>query len=275
VGSEKRERQREARLAKLEAEAVEARKSRTKRAGIRVAVAVVVIGGLLFAYSVLAGDDDSGDEAANDDTTSSTAAEDAGFTSAQCSAQAPPPEAWTEPDVADEVLAREAPDPAPPPAETAADALESETLTEGGGTAVAAAGDCIYVHYVGKIPDGTVFDESWSGGQPFPVLLGQGMVIPGWDQGLVGAKVGERRRLVIGSDLAYGAEGGGDTIPPNSPLAFEVDIVDVVPTELSPPAEGETSDTTASADPAAGTDTAETTATTAPAETTTSALPES
>lgn len=263
MGSEKRDRQREARLAKLEEEATDARRARTKRLGIRFAVAAVVIVGALFAYSVIAGDDDSDDDAAADDTTP----EEAALTSAECSMEAPMPTEWSNQELGDEVMGREAPDPAPPPADTAPDALEVETLIEGDAdSAGSVAGDCVYVHYVGKIPDGTVFDESWSRGQPLTLLLGQGMVIPGWDQGLVDVRIGERVRLVIGSDNAYGAEGGGETIPPNTPLVFEVDVVDIVPTELSAAApDASSTETTAAA--------TETTATTAAAETTTTAAP--
>ena len=78
------------------------------------------------------------------------------------------------------------------------------------------------------LSDGTQFDESWSGGEPFPVTIGTGQVIPGWDQGLIGVKIGERRHLVIGADNAYGAAGSGP-IPPNAPLAFDVDVVDIQP----------------------------------------------
>jgi FKBP-type peptidyl-prolyl cis-trans isomerase len=249
-------------LDKLEAQASAARRARTKRNLFRLVVAAVVIIGGLAAYSFLvADDDDDGDAAAEDEAPATTTAADC---SAQAQGQAPLPTEWSDPTVADEVLAREAPDPEPPPADTSADALDVETLIEGESDVAAAAGDCIYVHYVGKIPDGTVFDESWSREQPFPVLLGQGMVIPGWDQGLVDATIGERVRLVIGSDNAYGAEGGGETIPPNTPLAFEVDVVDVVPTELSGAATEDSA-----ADSTETTAAAETTTTAAPAESTT------
>jgi peptidylprolyl isomerase len=117
-----------------------------------------------------------------------------------------------------------APDPAPPPADTPADALESTVMVDGAGEP-AGDGDTVRVHYVGKLPDGTVFDSSWDR-EPFPVTLGAGQVIAGWEEGLVGAQVGERRRLVIGSDLAYGPEGSGP-IPPGTPLAFEIDVVEI------------------------------------------------
>ena len=101
------------------------------------------------------------------------------------------------------------------------------TLIEGEGEG-AAVGDVLTVHYVGVLADGTEFDQSWSRGQPFVVEnLGQAAVIPGWNEGLVGAKIGERRRLEIGSDKAYGAAGSPPQIPANAPLAFEIDVVDV------------------------------------------------
>jgi peptidylprolyl isomerase len=90
----------------------------------------------------------------------------------------------------------------------------------------AAVGDTLVVHYVGTLADGTVFDESWSRGEPFPVTLGTGAVIAGWEEGLVGAKVGERRRLVIGAGNAYGDQDNG-VIPANAPLGFEVDVIDL------------------------------------------------
>lgn len=101
-------------------------------------------------------------------------------------------------------------------------------ITEGSGEG-AVDGDTVYVHYVGVLSkDGTRFDGNF-GSDPFPVTLGLGMVIPGWDQGLVGAKVGGRRQLDIPSNLAYGEEGAGDTIGPNEALSFVIDVVAIVP----------------------------------------------
>lgn len=90
----------------------------------------------------------------------------------------------------------------------------------------ATIGDKIVVHYVGKLSDGTVFDTS-VGEAPFRFTLGGGQVIPGWDQGLQGMRVGGRRLLVIPPDLAYGPSGYGP-IPPNATLTFEVELVDIV-----------------------------------------------
>jgi FKBP-type peptidyl-prolyl cis-trans isomerase FkpA len=104
--------------------------------------------------------------------------------------------------------------------------LQIEDLTVGTG-ATAAAGDTINVLYTGTFLDGKVFDaSSLHGNSPFTFQLGAGQVIKGWDQGLVGMKVGGKRRLTIPSALAYGAAGAG-TIPPNTPLRFEVDLLSI------------------------------------------------
>lgn len=101
-------------------------------------------------------------------------------------------------------------------------------LTEGTGEG-AKDGDTVFVYYVGVLTnDGTRFDGNF-GQNPFPVTLGLGMVIPGWDQGLIGAKAGTRRQLDIPADLAYGEQGAGDLIGPNEALSFIVDIVAIVP----------------------------------------------
>lgn len=93
--------------------------------------------------------------------------------------------------------------------------------------AAAQAGDTITANYTGKLADGTVFDSS-VGREPISFVLGAGRVIPGWDQGLVGMKVGGKRLLVIPPDLAYGPTGYGP-IPPNATLTFEVELVGVTP----------------------------------------------
>jgi peptidylprolyl isomerase len=204
------------------AQATAAKRARRRGTGIRIAVGAVLVLVVLFGVTWLMGDDDDGTTETSGDATSETTAADDSATETTA-----PPE-YTNPDLADEVLAREPPVPEPPPADTAADALETATLIEGEGEG-AQAGDTLTVHYAGVLSDGTEFDESWSGGQPFPVTLGQGAVIAGWDQGLIGAKIGERRHLVIGSDNAYGPEGRPPTIPAAAPLAFDVDVIDIQP----------------------------------------------
>jgi FKBP-type peptidyl-prolyl cis-trans isomerase len=106
--------------------------------------------------------------------------------------------------------------------------LKVEDLIEGNGAA-AKDGDKLSVRYVGVLyKNGKEFDSSWKRGKaPFQFTLGQQQVIPGWDQGLVGMKVGGRRRLTIPPDLAYGAQGQPPTIPANAPLVFDVDLTKI------------------------------------------------
>ena len=108
--------------------------------------------------------------------------------------------------------------------------LKVTDLIEGSGTP-AAAGDLVLVNYVGvRSKDGVQFDNSYDKGTPFPVSLGAGRVIKGWDQGLVGAKAGGRRQLDIPASLAYGAASQGDVIGPNEDLSFVIDVLAVVKT---------------------------------------------
>jgi peptidylprolyl isomerase len=90
----------------------------------------------------------------------------------------------------------------------------------------AAKGDALTVQYVGvRFRDGKQFDASWDRGQPFKFQLGAGMVIPGWDRGLQGMKVGGRRELVVPADLAYGPQGAPPDIGPNETLVFVIDLL--------------------------------------------------
>jgi peptidylprolyl isomerase len=92
----------------------------------------------------------------------------------------------------------------------------------------AKAGDTLTMQYVGVAwSSGQQFDASWDAGQPFPFQLGAGMVIPGWDQGMVGMQKGGRRLLIIPPELGYGEQGSGDTIGPNETLMFIVDLVEI------------------------------------------------
>lgn len=90
----------------------------------------------------------------------------------------------------------------------------------------AATGSTVSVHYTGWLEDGTMFESSYDSGQPFSVTIGQGSVIPGWDEGLVGMQLGGIRKLIIPPDLAYGSTGQG-SIPPDATLIFEVELVTV------------------------------------------------
>lgn len=106
--------------------------------------------------------------------------------------------------------------------------LKIETTKQGTGESVVKEGDTISVQYTGKLTDGTKFDSSLDhGGQPFSFKVGAGEVIKGWDQGFLGAKVGEKRTLTIPPSLGYGATGAGGVIPPNATLIFDVEVVSI------------------------------------------------
>ena len=118
--------------------------------------------------------------------------------------------------------------PAPgTPAPPAPESLEKHDTVVGNGRE-ARTGDAVSVQYTGTLLDGTKFDSSYDhGGDPFKFTLGQGQVIKGWDEGVVGMKVGGKRRLRIPSDLAYGARGSPPTIPPGAALVFDVELVGI------------------------------------------------
>ena len=103
--------------------------------------------------------------------------------------------------------------------------LKIEDLKVGEGDEVS-DGDTLSVHYTGTLLDGSVFDSS-QGRDPFEFKIGQGDVIEGWDKGIVGMKKGGIRKLTIPPSLAYGDQGYGNTIPPNSTLIFEVELLEI------------------------------------------------
>lgn len=109
---------------------------------------------------------------------------------------------------------------------TTSSGLKYEVLREGNGP-VAKAGQTVSVHYTGWLTDGTKFDSSVDRGQPFSFALGAGQVIKGWDEGVAGMKVGEKRKLTIPSDLGYGQRGAGNVIPPNATLVFDVELLGI------------------------------------------------
>jgi FKBP-type peptidyl-prolyl cis-trans isomerase len=102
-----------------------------------------------------------------------------------------------------------------------------EDIALGDGIEVASRGQFITVHYRGTLEDGTEFDASYPRNEPFSFPVGVGYVIAGWDQGVVGMKVGGKRRLIVPPQLGYGPQGAGDVIPPNATLIFEIELLHV------------------------------------------------
>jgi peptidylprolyl isomerase len=174
-------------------------------------VSVAVVSLALFASAC--GSDTEADSPDTTDTTADTTTADTsadGGDSAEVDSDTP-----TKPDV---VLP-----------ETLPTELVITDLAAGDGPA-AAEGDTVIVHYVGvRSVDGTEFDNSYDRGEPFPVTLGAGQVIQGWEQGLLGAQQGGQRQLDIPADLAYGDTPQGDIIQPGDALTFVVDVVAVIP----------------------------------------------
>ena len=114
------------------------------------------------------------------------------------------------------------------------DGLKEVDLKVGTG-AVARSGDEVTVQYTGWLSDGTIFDSSRSRNQPFDFQIGQGQVIPGWDEGVPGMAVGGQRKLIIPSALGYGTQGqtdpntGATIIPPDATLVFEIELISTKP----------------------------------------------
>jgi FKBP-type peptidyl-prolyl cis-trans isomerase len=111
------------------------------------------------------------------------------------------------------------------PETTTRSGLKMVDLKVGEGT-VAENGSNVSVNYTGWLTNGTQFDSSIGRG-PFTFRIGAGQVIPGWDEGVKGMRVGGKRKLTIPPDLGYGASGAGGVIPPNATLVFDVELLDV------------------------------------------------
>lgn len=126
-------------------------------------------------------------------------------------------------------------------AQVTASGLQYVEIKAGDGPAPQ-VGEIVAVHYTGMLEDGTVFDSSYDRGQPIQFALGRGMVIPGWDEGIGMMKEGGQAKLIIPPELAYGASGAGDVIPPNATLIFEVELVSIQPGSPAAPAEVDEAD---------------------------------
>lgn len=107
------------------------------------------------------------------------------------------------------------------------DELQIEDIVHSDGKAVV-KGALITTHYRGQLEDGTTFDSSHERGKPFQCVIGTGRVIKGWDQGLMGMRVGGKRKLFVPSHLAYGERQIGEHIKPNSNLLFEIELLEVL-----------------------------------------------
>lgn len=125
-----------------------------------------------------------------------------------------------------EAAAPSAPPTAKGETKTTPSGVKYETLKEGTGPE-AKVGQKIRIHYTGTLQNGTKFDSSRDQGEPLSVTIGVSQVIKGWDEGVPGMKVGERRKLTIPSPAAYGVQGQPPTIPPDSTLIFDVELMGV------------------------------------------------
>ena len=117
------------------------------------------------------------------------------------------------------------PTPLGQPTKTAS-GLEYVTIKDGDG-ASAKSGQTVVMHYVGTLADGTKFDSSRDRNRPFETVIGVGQVIRGWDEGVPGMKIGERRKLTIPSDLGYGPTGSPPKIPGGATLVFDVELMNI------------------------------------------------
>jgi FKBP-type peptidyl-prolyl cis-trans isomerase FkpA len=113
------------------------------------------------------------------------------------------------------------------PSDSTLGKLVKEDLVVGTGE-IAALGNDVLVHYVGRMANGVQFDSSVARRDPLDFSLGAGDVIRGWDEGIQGMKVGGKRRLTIPPELAYGEHGCGGVIPPQATLVFEVELLEVL-----------------------------------------------
>ncbi|MCW9057296.1 MAG: FKBP-type peptidyl-prolyl cis-trans isomerase [Gammaproteobacteria bacterium] len=105
--------------------------------------------------------------------------------------------------------------------------LQYEDLSVGDGSQATGRGQTVTVHYTGWLEDGSKFDSSRDRDDPFSFPLDCRYVIPGWDEGVKGMKVGGTRKLTIPPELGYGAAGAGGVIPPNATLIFEVELLEI------------------------------------------------
>jgi FKBP-type peptidyl-prolyl cis-trans isomerase FkpA len=146
----------------------------------------------------------------------------AGLSALACNRKVAEPEPPPKPVNVDLKSTKEPPKPQPKVTE-----LKKDDQVVGKGPE-AKAGDKVKVHYTGRLLDGTQFDSSLDRKEPFEFTLGQGGVIKGWDEGVVGMKKGGKRKLTIPSDKAYGKAGSPPKIPADAPLEFDIELLEIV-----------------------------------------------
>ncbi|KAL9933502.1 hypothetical protein V8E36_007678 [Tilletia maclaganii] len=105
--------------------------------------------------------------------------------------------------------------------------VEIERISPGDGQNFPKPSQTVHIHYVGTLPDGSVFDSSRDRGSPFVTPIGVGRVIKGWDEGVPKLSLGEKAKLTCTADYAYGARGFPPVIPPNATLIFEVELLKI------------------------------------------------
>ncbi len=216
MGTEKRERQKLNRQQRLIEEARAERTSAVKRNVLRWSAALIAAVAAVIGIAWVGGAFDSGDGDDEQAAEITLPPLDTGVTLPPLDTT--PPETFPTPPKPDVEL------PESIPTELVVTTLETGEGPEAG------PDDIVTVHYVGvRSEDGTEFDNSYDRGSPFPVQLGSGGVIQGWEQVLVGAQAGARIQLDIPADLAYGDQARGDVIQAGDALTFVIDVMDVAP----------------------------------------------
>ena len=208
MGTAKRERQKANRQLRLEELAKQARKDKTKRLGLRIFLLVAAVVVLVGGIALFGGDDKKS-------VTPATSTTVAGEVTTTVDPNTPTTTTPPKPEISI-------------PAEQPVTELKVTTITDGTGVG-AVVGDSVEVHYLGYTSaDGVEFENSYDRGAPIPVVLGAGTVIDGWEQGLLGLKVGGRYQIDIPVDLAYGPDAAAQGKPVGA-LSFIVDIMSITP----------------------------------------------